>query len=84
MHYICVSIINYKKTNMKTVELKVINVVCGVCASRLDRMLEQTDGVENATINIKSKSLNMDYNPNVITLEEVKEKFIAMGYDVEI
>lgn len=79
-------LLNHDKNNktMKTVELKVINVVCGKCSSKLEKMLMSTEGVESATIDISSKILTMEYYPGIVTLDEVKSRFVEMGYDVEI
>lgn len=82
----CVALIFllYLQKKMKTAKLKVVNVVCGGCSSKLERMLSRIDGIENATIDVVSETLTIEYDPNLVELSQIKEKFIEMGYDIEL
>ncbi len=69
---------------MEKVELLVINVHCRMCSAKLEKMLSELDGVESASINIPEKLLTMQYDPEIVSVDEVRERFVEMGYDIEM
>ena len=69
---------------MKTVNLTVTNVACGGCSAKIENALVKLEGVESVSIDVPTRVLNMDYDPDVISLDDVREEVVALGYDIEI
>lgn len=69
---------------METVNLTVTNVVCGGCSMRIESVLTKLDGIGAILIDIPTKVLTLDYDPAVISLGQIRDEVVALGYDIEM
>jgi len=56
---------------------------CGSCKKRLEEVLNYTKGVKFAELNMVDKKITVHYNPNKISLKEIKTIISETGYDAD-
>lgn len=69
---------------MKTKTIVVIGMACASCASNVERKLNSLDGVEVASVNFASHTALVQYDPKKITLNNMKDEVVRIGYDLII
>ncbi len=57
---------------------------CASCANNIERALRKMDGVETVSVNLASSLLNISFNPEIITPEQMMKKVQSIGYDMII
>ncbi len=60
----------------------VVGMMCAVCAAHVEKKLSGLQGVENCAVSLASRTALVDYNPEVIDLEQMKEALQGIGYDL--
>lgn len=73
-----------KNTNMLIQSMPVSGLSCVVCAGKLEKILNDKDGVEYVIINFASSIAEIKYDPGKISLELLKETAVSVGYDLII
>ena len=68
---------------MKNIELKIEGMHCTGCSTRLEKVLNGLDGVNNASVNLEAKNAVIEFDSNKITLEEIKETIEDAGFKAE-
>ena len=56
---------------------------CGMCKKTIETSLKDIDGIKKASWNIDSKQMTVTFNPEKISLKQIKEKIATVGYDTE-
>jgi len=56
---------------------------CGMCESTIEKSLADVDGVFLADWELETLEMTVKYDPDVITLDEIKQKIADAGYDTE-
>lgn len=56
------------------VKIKISGMTCAVCAKTIEKVLSKTDGVNSITVNLVDESAEVDFNPDVISIEEIGKK----------
>lgn len=64
--------------------IPVIGMACSVCAANVERKLNSLDGINSATVSLASRTALVDFNPEQITLEDMKREISNAGYDLVI
>ena len=64
--------------------LPVIGMACSACSANVERTLKGLDGVADASVSLLSRTATITYEPEQITLEQMKEAINALGYDLVI
>ena len=64
--------------------IPVIGMACSVCAANVERKLNSLDGINSATISLAGRTALVDFNPEQITLEDMKREISNAGYDLVI
>jgi Cu2+-exporting ATPase len=59
-------------------------MACAVCAGNVERKLNSLNGISAASVSLPGRSALVDYNPQVISLEEMKHAINDIGYDLVI
>lgn len=68
---------------MKEVSLKIKGMHCTGCSTRLEKVLKNQDGVEDATVNFEEAKADIKYNEEQVTLDEIKETIKDAGFEAE-
>jgi copper chaperone CopZ len=59
------------KKDIKEMKLKVEGIVCTGCAEDLKKILRETDGVLDASVNYKDETIYIKYDPELIDRKKV-------------
>ncbi|SMC65177.1 Cu2+-exporting ATPase [Moheibacter sediminis] len=72
--------------SMETIKkhFPVMNLSCASCASSSQNILNQQEGVVNASVNYANADAEIEYNPTVIKPEQLKAALQSIGYDLMI
>ena len=68
---------------MKEIKLKIEGMHCTGCSNRLEKVLNNTDGVEKATVSFEEKQAIITYNESRIDLTQIKEAIEDAGFKGE-
>lgn len=68
---------------MKEVCLSVKGMHCEGCSTRLGKVLNAQDGVEDAKVSLEEAKADVKFDENVIGLDEIKEAIEDAGFETE-
>ncbi|OKZ65771.1 MAG: hypothetical protein BHW02_03625 [Clostridium sp. 28_12] len=68
---------------MKEIKLKIEGMHCTGCSSRLEKVLNNTDGVESATVSFEEKQAIITYNESQTDIEQIKQAIQDAGFKGE-
>lgn len=64
--------------------IPVIGMACSSCSANIEKKLNTLKGVNSASVSLPGRSALIDFNPQVISLENMKAEINALGYDLVI
>ncbi len=73
--------LGYGVTSLKK-SFPVLNMSCASCASNIQNMLEQMEGVLSANVNFANASALIEYIPTITDTNILKTKLQSIGYDL--
>lgn len=56
---------------------------CGMCKRTIEGSLNDQEGVYSSNWDKETKIIEINYDPSLISLDEIKMKITAVGYDTE-
>ena len=59
-------------------------MACSVCSANVEKKLNSLKGVRSATVSLAGRTALVDYDPDVISLEDMKREVSNGGYDLVI
>ncbi|MFJ8412570.1 heavy metal translocating P-type ATPase [Bacillus paramycoides] len=65
-------------------EFMVSGMTCAACANRVEKRLNRLDGVSKATVNFALESATVEFNPDEISVNEMKSTITKLGYKLEV
>lgn len=68
---------------MKETNLKIEGMHCAGCSTRLERVLNNLEGVETAKVSLEEKRATIKYDETKISLESIKEAIDDAGFKGE-
>ena len=68
---------------MKKLELSIEGMHCTGCSTRLEKVLNNLDGVEKAEVNFEEKLAIVEYLEEKISVSEIKEAIEDAGFEVK-
>lgn len=68
------------QANTKKTELGVEGMTCAACSAAVERSVKRLDGVKEASVNLATNRLKLDYDPKKVKLSEVKAAIDKAGY----
>jgi P-type Cu+ transporter len=71
-------------TGGRPLELAVSGMTCAACSGRVQRALEKAPGVTDASVNLMMRNATLQYDPGLITPEELVALVEASGYGAEV
>ena len=57
-------------------------MMCAVCAAHVEKKLSGLQGVDSCAVSLASRTALVDYNPEVVSLDNMKEALQGIGYDL--
>ena len=70
--------------NYTKILLPVIGMACSVCAANVERKLQSMQGVRSASVSLMGRTALVEYDPNAISLAQMKKEISDIGYDLVI
>lgn len=59
-------------------------MACSACSANVERKLNSLNGVASASVSLPSRTALIDFNPDEISLEDLKAAINAIGFDLVI
>lgn len=75
--------ISSPKTGLKEITLGVSGMTCSACAANIERVLKRKAGVDSVVVNLELGRAKVDFDPSLISPEEIEETIESIGYKVE-
>ena len=64
--------------------IPVIGMACSVCSANVEKKLQSLKGINSASVSLASRTALVDYDPDIISLEDMKREISNAGYDLVI
>lgn len=68
---------------MKEVSLKIKGMHCEGCSTRLEKVLNNQDGVEEAKVSLEKAEANIKFDETQTSVDELKEAVEDAGFEAE-
>jgi Cu+-exporting ATPase len=68
---------------MKEITIRVGDMHCAACSSRVEKVLNQTDGVIKANVNLATLNAKVTYDESVVEKDKLFKVIIEAGYTPE-
>ena len=67
---------------MSITSFNVPSITCSVCSNKIQGGLKDLDGINNVSVDLKTKFVSVDYNPSQIQPIDIRKKVSTLGYEV--
>ena len=71
-----------KNKTMQKAHIHVTGMTCATCAATVTKALEETKGVEKASVNFASEKASLEYDPQKVDLSAIMDSVVQSGYGV--
>lgn len=68
---------------MQNITLNVQGMSCGHCVKAVEGSVGALAGVEQVTVNLQNATVEVAFNEEQVTVEQIKETIDDQGYDVQ-
>ena len=68
---------------MREIKLKIEGMHCAGCSNRLEKILNNVDGVESAKVSLEKKSADIKYNEEEVELNTILQEIEDAGFKGE-
>ncbi|WP_050613762.1 copper chaperone CopZ [Bacillus testis] len=68
---------------MEKTTLAVKGMSCGHCVKAVEGSVGELNGVKNVAVHLKEGKVDVEFDPTVVSLADIKETIDDQGYDVE-
>lgn len=66
-----------------TTVLKVEGMSCQHCVNSITKAVGELKGVDKVSVDLKAKTVSVDYNQDLVGLDRIKEVIADQGYEVK-
>ena len=70
--------------NMKSIQLSVKGMKCGGCVSTVEKILNNSDGIQNVSVNLLTESAYFEISQQHLEIETVLENLEKNGFPSKI
>ncbi len=70
-----------EKVEGTEVLLPISGMTCSACSSRLERVLNMTDGIIKAAVNLPGESATIKFNSAIISLRSIRQTIADIGFE---
>ncbi len=70
--------------SLQTIRIPVTGMTCAACQSRVQRTLQQQEGVAEASVNLMMRSATVTYDPAAVTPDRLLKAIRETGYGAEL
>ena len=69
---------------MEKKTIAILGMMCAGCSARVEQKLNALDGISSASVNLPARTALVEYNPQQISLEQMRDALAAIGYEMVI
>jgi len=69
---------------MEKKTIAILGMMCAGCSARVEQKLNALDGIASANVNLPARTALVEYDPQQISLEQMRDALAAIGYDMVI
>ncbi|MFO7875403.1 MAG: heavy metal translocating P-type ATPase [Desulfovermiculus sp.] len=69
--------------NVRTQRFAIKGMTCAACSARVERVVSWMDGVHSAQVNLATESMQVSWDPDKVSPEEIKAAVHKAGYEAE-
>ena len=69
---------------MESIQLSITGMKCGGCVSTVEKILSNSEGIENVSVNLLTESAYFEITQKHITIEKVLENLKESGFPSKI
>lgn len=62
--------------------IKIAGMSCAACSARIERVLNRTEGIKKANVNLATEKASIEYDDSVISADKIEEAIRGLGYEV--
>ncbi len=66
----------------ENLQMPVRGMHCAACSARIEKVLSDLEGVDNAAVNLATENLSLKYDPDQVAIHEIKEAVDRMGFEL--
>ena len=70
--------------NMKSIQLNITGMKCGGCVSTVEKIMNNSDGIKNVSVNLLTESAYFEISEKHIELEQVLKNLKDNGFPSKI
>lgn len=67
---------------MEQITLQVQGMSCGHCVNSIEGSVGNLNGVKSVKVHLDSSTIDVEFDPKTVSLEEIKNEIEEQGYDV--
>ncbi len=67
---------------MESQVLSIRGMTCAACAQRIEKTVRKLNGIEQASVNLASEKLFVEYDGAALKLDDIKQAVTKIGYEV--
>jgi copper chaperone len=67
---------------MESTTFSVPSISCSVCSNKIQEGIKHEKGVGDVSVDLKTKMVNVEYNPQEIQPQEIRKKISSLGFEV--
>ena len=69
---------------MEKKTIAILGMMCAGCSTRVEKRLNELEGIQSAAVNLPARTALVEYDPKLISLEQMKDELGKIGYDMVI
>ena len=69
---------------MEKKTIAILGMMCAGCSARVEQKLNTLDGISSASVNLPARTALVEYDPQQISLEQMRDALAAIGYEMVI
>ncbi|MBO1001304.1 copper chaperone CopZ [Pseudogracilibacillus auburnensis] len=67
---------------MEQITLQVQGMSCGHCVNSIEGSVGNLNGVKSVKVHLDNSTIDVEFDPKTVSLEEIKNEIEEQGYDV--
>lgn len=63
--------------------LKITGMTCAACSSSIEKAISRKKGIRSAMVNLSTERLTVEFDENIILLDQIEEIILKLGYGID-
>lgn len=63
--------------------LKITGMTCASCSSSIEKAISRKKGIKSAVVNLSTERLTVEFDENIILLDQIEEIILKLGYGID-